>query len=31
MRGGGGFGGGGVSEEDKLDAATAKRVLRRRW
>ena len=31
MRGGGGFAGGGVTEEDKLDAATAKQVLRRTW
>ena len=31
MRGGGGFAGGGVSEDDKLDAETAKRVLRRTW
>jgi ATP-binding cassette subfamily B protein len=31
VRGGGGFGGGGVSEEDKLDADAAKRVLRRTW
>ena len=27
MRGGGGFAGGGVSEEDKLDATAAKKVL----
>ena len=31
MRGGGGFAGGGVTEEDKLDVETAKRVLRRTW
>ena len=31
MRGGGGFGAGGVTEEDKLDASTAKQVLRRTW
>src|SRR3954447_18002172 len=31
MRGGGGFAGGGVTEEDKLDADTAKQVLRRTW
>jgi ATP-binding cassette, subfamily B, bacterial len=31
VRGGGGFAGGGVSEEDKLDAAAAKQVLRRTW
>jgi ATP-binding cassette, subfamily B, bacterial len=31
VRGGGGFAGGGVSEEDKLDATAAKRVLRRTW